>query len=204
MTGLNSAKPKVPLVQDRPTSHSLLQRARGQDQEAWCRLVYLYSPLVHYWCVHWGVQGADADDISQEVFKSVSSALESFRRDRPGDTFRGWLRVIAQRKFLDQCRSKQRTPEAQGGSGSRWQQLAVPEEVVEDPPEEVNRLHHRALELVRSEFEERTWQAFWKCAVDGKTPAEVAEEMSMKPAAVRQAKSRVLRRLKEELGELLG
>lgn len=189
---------------DRSTSHSLLQRARGQDQEAWCRLVYLYSPLVHYWCSRWGVQGADADDISQEVFKSVASALESFRRDRPGDTFRGWLRVIAQRKFLDQCRLKQKTPDATGGSGSYWQRLPTPEDDVDDAPEEVNRLHHRALELVRSEFEERTWQAFWKCAVDGKPPAEVAEEMSMKPAAVRQAKSRVLRRLKEELGELLG
>jgi RNA polymerase sigma-70 factor (ECF subfamily) len=195
---------QVLLVHYRTTSHSLLQRAQGQDQEAWCRLVYLYSPLVHYWCLSWGVQGADADDISQEVFKSVSAALESFRRDRPGDTFRGWLRVIAQRKFLDQCRLKQRTPEATGGSGTRWQQLAIPENPEDDPPDEVNRLHHRALELVRSEFEERTWQAFWKCAVDGMAPADVAEEMSMKPAAVRQAKSRVLRRLKEELGDLLG
>lgn len=189
----------------RSTSQSLLQRARDQDEAAWSRLVYLYAPLVHFWCQTWGVQGADADDISQEVFKSVVSALETFRRDRPGDTFRGWLRVIAQRKVYDLRRRQQRTPDAAGGPDSRLRYFPAPDEPSPaDLPEEVRRLHHRALEMVRGEFEERTWQAFWKCAVDGRTAAEVAEEMGMKMAAVRQAKSRVLRRLKEQLGDVLG
>ena len=39
-------------------------------------------------------------------------------------------------------------------------------------------------------------------AVDGKLPAEVAEELAMSPGAVRVAKSRVLKRLREELGGL--
>jgi RNA polymerase sigma-70 factor (ECF subfamily) len=56
---------------------------------------------------------------------------------------------------------------------------------------------------VRSEFEERTWQMFWRVVIEGRSPVALAEELGVTPAAVRQAKSRVLRRLKEEMGELV-
>ncbi len=190
---------------DEPTSLSLLERVRHQDSEAWHRLVYLYAPLVHHWCHAWGVAAADADDIRQEVFQSVSRGLAAFRRDRAGDTFRGWLRVITRRKFLDHCRQKQRQPVAEGGSDAHLRLEQVAEESEgDDAPEEVQRLHHRALELIRSQFEEKTWQAFWRCAVEGQSPLDVAHDMEMSAAAVRKAKSRVLQRLRTELGDLLG
>ncbi len=62
---------------------------------------------------------------------------------------------------------------------------------------------HRALELIRSEFESRTWDAFWGVAVGGGKPADVAADLEMTVAAVYMAKSRVLRRLREEFTELL-
>lgn len=43
---------------------------------------------------------------------------------------------------------------------------------------------------MKDEFEGKTWQMFWACTVEGKPPGEVA--------AGRQAKSRVLRRLKSD------
>ncbi|MBY0521915.1 MAG: sigma-70 family RNA polymerase sigma factor [Gemmataceae bacterium] len=194
-------------MQDSSTSLSLLERVRDRNQAAWSRLVYLYSPLIHHWCHSWGVPPADADDLRQEVFQSVATALDKFHRDRPGDTFRGWLRVITRRKFLDHCRRRQGQPAGKGGTDAHVHLMQVPEAAIpegDDPPEQVQSLHHRALELVRSEFEERTWQAFWRSAVEGQAPVDVARDMSMSPAAVRKAKSRVLRRLKEELGEVLG
>jgi RNA polymerase sigma-70 factor (ECF subfamily) len=63
----------------------------------------------------------------------------------------------------------------------------------------VKHLHDRALELVRSQFEDKTWQAFWRCAVDGQSPAEVSQALGMTQVAVRKAKSRVLHRLRDEL-----
>jgi RNA polymerase sigma-70 factor, ECF subfamily len=188
------------------TSLTLLRRARDRNPDAWKQLHFLYGPLVDRWCRGWGVQPADMDDIRQEVFQAVATALIGFRRDRPGDSFRGWLWMIARRKFLDLCRKQSQQPEASGGSGAyeRLQLLPEPPELpTDEPPEEVSDLHHRALELIKSQFEERTWQAFWKCAVDGLSPVDVARDMGMSPAGVRQAKSRVLRRLKEELGDLL-
>jgi RNA polymerase sigma-70 factor, ECF subfamily len=187
------------------TSLTLLERVRRQDQVAWQRLLYLYAPLVQSWCRRWDVQGADAEDIQQEVFLAVSRGLDTFRRDRAGDTFRGWLWVIAQRKYLDYYRSRKRRAGIEGtGDVEQLSQIPFIEQAEpDDPPDEVTRLHHRALELVRVEFEEKTWQVFWRTSVDGATPADVAKEMEMTPAAVRKAKSRVLHRLKEELGELL-
>jgi RNA polymerase sigma-70 factor (ECF subfamily) len=59
------------------------------------------------------------------------------------------------------------------------------------------------VEQVRGDFEEQTWQAFWLTVVEGRSATVLAPELGMTAAAVRQAKARVLRRLKEELGELL-
>ena len=64
-------------------------------------------------------------------------------------------------------------------------------------------LYHRGLELIRDQFAERTWGAFWRVVVDGRAAADVADEMGLSVNSVYLAKSRVLRRLREELGELL-
>lgn len=193
-------------VRDSSTSVDLLDRARRRERDAWDRLISLYSPLVEYWCHLWGVNGADAEDVRQDVFQSVSTKLDGFRRDRPGDTFRGWLRVITQHKIMDARRRQAKQPEGQGGSDAHRRMLQIPdsdEVKADEAPEEVKRLHQRALELIRTEFEEKTWHAFLRCAVDGQAPVDVGKDLHMSPAAVRKAKSRVLRRLKEELGDLL-
>jgi RNA polymerase sigma-70 factor (ECF subfamily) len=187
---------------DSPTSVSLLQRVRADDPEAWHRLYQLYSPLVAHWCRRAGVRPPDVDDVCQEVFRAVAVGLAGFRRDRPGDTFRGWLWGITRFKILDHFRS--RHGEAEGGSDAHRRLLDYPTPSDDDEDHaEISSLYHRALELVRAEFEERTWQAFWRVAIDGQTPALVAGELGVSAAAIRQAKSRVLRRLKEEVGDLI-
>lgn len=189
------------------TSLTLLQRARQHDAQAWDHLLYIYTPLLQHWCQRAGLTGPDAEDVRQEVFQAVARKLDSFRRDRPGDTFRGWLRTITQSKIIDLQRRRQRQPEARGGAGAYRAIQDLPAPVVlaeEDAPEEIQLLHRRALDLVRAQFEAQTWQAFWRCAVEGQAPAEIARDLGVSPAAVRQSKSRVLRRLKEQLGEILG
>src|SRR5262245_24809370 len=188
------------------TSLSLLQRARANDQHAWARLTALYRPLVLFWCRQARCPNTEAEDVAQEVFAAVAVGLSAFRRDRPGDTFRGWLRGIARNQVLLYFRRNQGRPQPEGGSDAleRLQEVGDP---LPDDPEgeagEVNQLYRRAVEQVRGEFEERTWQMFWRAAVEGRSPSVLAEELGVTAAAVRQAKSRVLRRLKQEMGELL-
>jgi RNA polymerase sigma-70 factor (ECF subfamily) len=189
------------------TSPTLLERVRASDQTAWKRLVYLYGPLVRYWCGRAGLTGADADDVSQEVFQAVAVGLAGFRHERPADTFRGWLRGITRHKLLDFARGRARRPAAAGGTTAHQQmeQVADPATAVDggDPMEQTTGLYHRAMELVRGEFEPRTWQAFWRAAVDGHPVDMIAADLGITPAGVRKAKSRVLRRLKEEIGDLI-
>jgi RNA polymerase sigma-70 factor (ECF subfamily) len=101
-----------------------------------------------------------------------------------------------------------RTPPASGGTDAFVQLNQIPE--IEtlltentDPAGEVRQLYRRALGIIRSEFEVRTWEAFWLTAVEGQSPADVAARTGVSPAAVRKAKSRVLRRLKEVVGEVV-
>jgi RNA polymerase sigma-70 factor, ECF subfamily len=187
------------------TSISLLQRVRGRDQEAWRRLFYLYHPLVLYWCSRWGVLRDNADDVAQEVFQMVAGSLDAFRRDRPVDTFRGWLRGVTFNVLRMHLRRVRRDLPAVGGSDvqERLQQISAPPIDDDDPADQIGELHRRGIELVRNEFEERTWQMFWLTVIEGRSPAAVAVEMEVTPAAVRKAKSRVLHRLKEEVGDLL-
>lgn len=186
------------------TSRSLLDRVRADDAAAWDRLVGLYAPLVFYWCRRAELQEQDAADVLQEVFLAIAKHLSGFRKERPGDTFRGWLRVITQRKILDLFRRRQREPDGVGGSVAADQLAAMPAppglELQSAADHRAERsLLFRSLDLLRSEFEPKTWQAFWKTVVDDRAAKEVAEELGMSPGAVRVCKSRVLHRLRRSL-----
>jgi RNA polymerase sigma-70 factor (ECF subfamily) len=189
---------------DHSTSLTLLERVRSRDEAAWHSLMRLYGPLVERWCDHWGLRGADVDDVRQEVFQAVAAGLDNFRRETTGGTFRGWLRVITRNKLIDYSRRRQKQPQGQGGTDAnrQLQQVAEPE-LPEDSQEDLGSLYRRALALVRSEFEDRTWEAFWRAAVEGQAPALIAADLGVTPAAVRKAKSRVLLRLRQEIGDLI-
>jgi RNA polymerase sigma-70 factor (ECF subfamily) len=189
------------------TPLSLLERARANDPEAWRRLSELYRPLVLFWCGRGGLRAEDAEDVAQEVFTAAFAGLGRFHRDQPGDTFRGWLRGITRNQVLLHFRKSQAQPHGEGGADAlaRLENIADPLPAPdEDEAAEVSQFYRRALEQVRPEFEERTWQAFWLTVIDGRSPAALAPELGMTPAGVRKAKSRVLRRVKQEVGDLIG
>ncbi len=189
------------------TSRSLLANARLDVSQAWERLVRLYTPLVASWCGRWGVAPQDVGDVLQDVFSAVARRLDRFRKDRPADTFRGWLFTIAHNKARDHFRRRAAEPRAEGGAEAmrHLQQIRDASDPAESDigPDDtlLDDLLRRALELVRPEFHERTWQAFWQVVVGGRATADVAADLKMSPGAVRVAKSRVLLRLRRELGD---
>jgi RNA polymerase sigma-70 factor (ECF subfamily) len=190
------------------TSRTLLERVKADEAAAWERLVTLYAPLVFQWCRGWDLREPDIADILQDVFQAVVAHIAGFRKEREGDSFRAWLRRITRNKILDHLRRLGREPRGVGGTDAqmRFSQLPFPQSSEDDsdanqPADRA--LFFRALELIRQDFEERTWQAFWRTAVEGQSPRDVAEALSMSPGAVRVAKCRVLHRLRQELGELM-
>jgi len=193
------------VTREEDTSLSLLQRIREGDNTGWRRVVELYEPLARYWCRRWGIQGADADDVIQEAFAAASEAIGTFRRDREGDSFRSWLRAITRNRALAHWRHQRREVAGVGGTDAQRRALELPEPEADDPEEaaEFSALVRRALEQLRGQFEPKTWMAFWRTAVDEQPSPEVAAELGMTSSAVRMAKSRVLHRLREELGDLV-
>ncbi len=190
------------------TSHSLLSEARKDDPAAWTRLVGLYAPLVAAWCRRWRVADQDMVDILQEVFAAVARSLVRFHKHQSADTFRGWLWTISRNKVRDYYRRKAAEPAAAGGTEAalRLSQVPDPEALLDggdsaDDPA-FGEVLQRALTAIRGEFHAQTWQAFWRVVVDGRCTADVALELNMNPGAVRVCKSRVLSRLRRELGDL--
>ncbi len=186
-------------------STSLLQRVRQRDPAAWRRLVHLFSPTVYAMARGAGLQAADAADVVQEVFRAVARGLDGFRREQPGDSFRAWLRTIARNKIRDHYRRRQGQPQSVGGTDAqaRLEAQTGPQDDLAAEPALENAELARALELVRAEFEPRTWEAFQRAAVDGEATADIAADLGISVNAVRKAKSRVLSRLREELKDLL-
>src|SRR5208282_3612407 len=166
------------------TATGWLDAVRVNDPAAWQRLVRLYGPLVYGWARHSGLQAEDAADVVQEVFRAVLTHIGEFRRDRPGDTFRGWLRVVTQNKLRDFWRRGRHQPSAAGGSDAHREMAEVADPVSTALEEAAGEpapgsLLHRALALIRLEFEDRTWQAFHRVTVEGRRPADVAAELGM-------------------------
>ncbi len=186
------------------TSSSLLGRVKARDPNAWPRMCDLYGPHIYRWCRRAGLQQADAADIAQEVFRTVAAKIADFQLGRPGG-FRAWLQAITRNKIGDHLRRRRGHAQGQGGTAAQEQLQQVAESPdsasAADIDAQDNLLPHHALNLVRSEFADRTWQAFWLVVAEERSPAEVAQQLGTTLAAVYMAKSRVLCRLRQELDE---
>lgn len=192
------------------TSTDLLNRVIEGDQQAWTEFVELYSALIYSRCRASSLSPHDSADVTQEVFRRIYRTIPNFRRDEPGQGFRRWLRTIASNVIVDHFREKNRHPEAFGGTtiGEWLSELADPfsgnsDETPsgESAPESGDLF--RKLQSIRMDYEHSTWQAFWLTVVEGQSPADVAKDLHISAGSVRQAKYKILRRLRTELNGLL-
>lgn len=186
------------------TATSLITGVRALEPGAWRQLATLYGPLIYGWARRAGLRDEDAADVTQDVFRAVAIGAPHFRHGRQGDTFRGWLWTITRNKLHDFRRRHAEHPLAAGGTDALERLLLVAEDdsgnhVVS--PAEAGGLVSRAVELVRAEFEQRSWNAFWQVTVEGRVAADVARDLGMTTNAVYVARSRILRRLRDLLGE---
>ena len=189
------------------TASSLIASVQQRDGTAWRRLVQVYGPLVHYWIRQSRVRSDDVADIFQESFLAVARHVNSFRKAPDRGSFRGWLRTIVRSKIVDWVRKHATGPEAKGGSDAYRELL----ELADSTPSGASGLAaatsdadlvRQVVDLVRSDFAERTWEAFWQQAVEGRSSTDVAEALGITANAARHAKARVLARLRRELGEI--
>ena len=189
-------------------SSTLLDQLKLQRPDAWERFVRLYSPTIYRWCRRASLTADDAADVLQEVLAAVLLHLPDFRRERPQDSFGGWLATITRNKVRDHFRRRQGKAQAKGGTEAQIRMAEIPqsdelsEAAIQPDAESFASISRQVLETIRMEFEVRTWEAFWRITIEGQRPAHVAEDLKMSIPAVYMAKSRILRRFRQVMGEL--
>src|SRR5262249_34954043 len=154
------------------TPSSLLQRLRRSgDAAAWERFVDLYTPLLYFWACRMGVQAQDAADLVQEVFATLLQKLPEFDYDK-NRGFRAWLRTVTVNKWRDNRR--RHGAALRGGNDAGLDELAVPDAAEALWDQEFRQhLVGQALEIMRTDFQPATWQAFWGLVVEGRPAAAV-------------------------------
>jgi RNA polymerase sigma-70 factor (ECF subfamily) len=190
-----------------PTSISLLDRLKvaRPDASDWNRLQGIYLPLIRRWLGRVPGLGEEADDLAQDVFMVVVRELPRFERRREG-SFRAWLRQVTVNQARSHRRRRRRMPAV--GLDPAIGFLDRLEAPNSDLAREWDRDHdrhvfERLLTIVEPDFQPATWEAFRRFALDGLSAAQVAAELGVSENAVLQGKSRILKRLRAEAGDLL-
>lgn len=191
-----------------PTSTSLLDRLRlaPPDDPAWPRFQTLYLPWVRRWIARVPGLEPEADDLAQDVLLVVVRELPAFERRRDG-SFRCWLRRVAVNRIRTFCRARRRRPLAGlDATGDFLDRLADPDDALarEWDREHDQHVFQSLLANVRPDFSPTTWEAFRRFALGEEPAAAVARDLGISENAVIQAKSRILKRLREEAGDLIG
>jgi len=186
------------------TSLTLLGRLRRDptDQRAWSLFVRRYGGKIYAWGRHWGLQDADAQDVTQNVLLKLAHHLRDFTY-RPTGSFRAWLKTVTHNAWCDYLASR---PRAAAGDLAAWERLKTLEaeqDLLLTLEEECDReLLEEAMIHVRLRVQPHTWQAFVLTALDGLSGAEAAARLGIKAGTVFVARSKVQKMLQEEVRRL--
>ncbi len=192
---------------DNSIASSLLYRAQNRDEVAWERIHQLFGPLIKEWIRKAGVGHSDAEDILQQVLQKVFQNIGNFERKKATDTFTGWVWTLTKFKILDHFQRQKASAKVAGGSMANQMMHQISDKQLDsdvfDEESSALRLTRNILEFVKSEFESKTWDAFWRATVEREKPADIAKSMEMTLHAVYKAKSRVSKRVRQELEGIL-
>lgn len=193
------------MLQEFPSTRaSLLVRIKDpSDREGWQEFVAVYAPLIHRYLRRQALQDADAADVTQEILQSVARSPIDYDVER--GRFRSWLLVVTRRAL---CRYRE-APRSllQGAGGTAMYYLLQSRQ---DDAEDTARweqdwqqwILQSAAQRIQPEFQPATWQAFWRTAIAGESPHQVANDLNLSLGAVYIAKCRVLARLRREIERL--
>ena len=183
----------------------ILRLQSADDSMVWDEFVTMYQPVIYRTSRNQGLGHEDAVDVTQEVMTRVTKSIDRWQHDPQRGSFRGWLYRITKNVSIDFLRKAHKRP----STGNQTTIFAVvADQAVDRESEEFDRqferqLFRQAASRIEHQFTESTWQAFWMTAVDGKPVNEVVDALGISRGAVYIARSRVMSRLKQEVGKAL-
>lgn len=187
------------------TNHSLIARVKDLgDGASWVEFLGIYQPVVYRMARRRQLQDADAQDVMQQVFLSISRSIEGWE---PGDgqpPFRAWLTTIA-RNAITKALARRPRDRATGTTSAadllenQPAAEATASEIMAEARREIIRW---ATEQIRSEFSEEIWQLFQQTAIDGVPIPDVAKSSGRSAGSIYVVRFRVIARLKEKIQEV--
>jgi RNA polymerase sigma factor (sigma-70 family) len=192
----------MPADRDGDTSLTLLERLQKNpgDPQAWDLFIERYQPRIRHWCLSWGLQDSDADDVAQEVLVKLFAALGKFHYD-PARSFRAWLKTVTQHAWSDFLAARRKDP---GRYSERIETIADSAQARSDLERQIEgafdvELLDLAMHHVKKRVKDSTWEAFRLTALDGLTGVDAAGRLGIPVASVFVAKHRVQKMLQEEV-----
>lgn len=187
------------------TSDSLIARVKDLgDGASWTEFLGIYQPVVYRMALRRQLQDADAQDVTQQVFLSISRSIESWEPGVDQPPFRAWLTTIA-RNAITKALSRLPRDRATGTTSVALILANQPDpetttsEILAESRWEIIRW---ASEQIRTEFSDEIWKLFQLTAIDCVPIAEVARQTSRSVGSIYVARFRVIARLKEKIQEV--
>ncbi|MGD8454114.1 MAG: sigma-70 family RNA polymerase sigma factor [Phycisphaerae bacterium] len=187
------------------TTHlTFLLRLRDRaDKLSWPEFHERYGQLLYRYARARGAAHADAEDIVQEVEMYLFKAIGDFEYDARKGRFRAYLRSAVVHAMGRRANRQAHQPAAV--DPHNFDHIASEKEASADARWErewqLNRLRW-AVRSVGREFDQTTLRAFELHVLAGQDVTDTAAQLGLSKASVYQAKSRILKRIKERLAEL--
>jgi RNA polymerase sigma-70 factor (ECF subfamily) len=169
-------------------------------QEYWSRFFSIYSPLFFEFTRRLRIPESERADTVQDMFVQVLRKISRFRREQDG-SFRGWLFRVLKNVWMDRVRRKDVSQknlldeQAFVDSGDPAELIAI--------AEYRDYVLRRVYGMVLSEFPLSNQLVFQSLVVEQRGPQEIAKELNLSVNAIYLIRSRMLRRIREELADLL-
>jgi RNA polymerase sigma-70 factor (ECF subfamily) len=189
------------------TRIQLLKSLADGEADGWIEADSLYRPLIHIWLRRFDLHPDEIDDIVQEVMSIVVGSIGDFEHNGRVGAFRNWLRTST----VNVARNHLRKRGIARGSGSdethrQLAELQSPESMLS---QQFDRDHDRhvvgvLLDRLSQQFEPITLNLFQMHVVELRTADETASHFGVSAASVHTAKSRIMRRLRQEASSWLG
>lgn len=165
------------------------------DEVAWGRFVDRHQGRIRQWCIQWGSQDADADDLCQVIFCKLMQQLKAFRYDPQRGKFRSWLKTVTRNTWLN----LRKEPRA----------MQLYDQACEDCERMLREIWERelfdeAVSRVMRKVDRETWRVFELYVLEDRHSKEVATMTRKSIPAIYMAKYRVGKLLTEEIRTLAG
>ena len=173
---------------------------------AWSTLVLLFTPLVYNWLRRWGLTPNEAQQVGQQVLIALHRQIKTYDSRQSKETFRTWLVNLTWNEFQEH-NSPEMKESVNGFSDAKSAELTEtkrwPDQNEDIVAQEMDRLRASALSVAKKTFPQKDWDAFQQLAMENLSVTKVAENLGCPANEVFVARSKVMRKLRQEFDGLI-